>query len=546
MADILITAKLFRDMVVSAAHYLEDNKQTLNDLNVFPVPDGDTGTNMSMTLATAAREVNACEGGVGEMVQALGRGALRGARGNSGVILSQIFRGFSQSVTKEQEEMTAEDFARALEMGVESAYKAVMKPKEGTILTVAKAIAHEARRQMDSGADLIALLNGVIEEGSATLRKTPDMLPVLKEAGVVDAGGAGLVMIFKGFKMAIDGVDYASALDLTPEAAKSAAARSDISTADIKFGYCTEFFIIDLHSDVNDAKVADLRGKLLDIGDSLVVVSDGETVKVHVHTDNPGDALQYALNLGQLSRIKIDNMREQHESITGLDPSCRNGGEKQMGVVAVSAGDGFTAIFNDFGVDQIVVGGQSMNPSAEDIAEAVDKVNAEFVIVLPNNKNIILAAEQARHLTDRNLVVIPSSTFPQAISALLSYNEELDVQENIENMKESMKHVASACVTKAIRDSAVNGVTISKGDVIGIRESDEIAAHGDDEKEIILELLDSMVTPDSSVISMYYGADVSEEKAAELQAVLENRYAECSVEVLRGGQSVYDYVLSAE
>ena len=540
MSDKIINAKLLKEMVVAAAGYLEDNKQTLNDLNVFPVPDGDTGTNMSMTLVTAAREVNACEGGVGEIVQALGRGALRGARGNSGVILSQIFRGFSQSVEKHMDVMTAEDLVRALEMGVQSAYKAVMKPKEGTILTVAKAVAHGARRCIDSGGNLDEVLEAAIDSGAQMLKKTPDLLPVLKEAGVVDAGGAGLVMILKGFKMAVDGVDYVTALDLTHTAEKKPPARSDISTSNIEFGYCTEFFIVNLLPEVNDTVVDDLRDKLLSIGDSLVVVGDGETIKVHVHTENPGEALQYALKLGQLSRIKIDNMREQHESITGLDPT-EAANQKHIGLVAVSAGEGFTDIFKDLGADQIVSGGQSMNPSAEDIAEAADKINAEFIAVLPNNKNIILAAEQAKHLTNKNLVVLPSCTIPQGIAAILSYNAEMDIDENIKSAKEAMDNVASACVTRAVRDSATNGMQIKKDEIIGIRESDTIIAHGDNEDDVIDKLLEDMVTPESSVISLYYGESVS-----ELRERIEGQFEECSVEVLRGGQNVYDYILSAE
>lgn len=545
MSDKIINAKLLKEMVVAATGYLEDNKQTLNDLNVFPVPDGDTGTNMSMTLVAAAREVNVCEGGVGEIVQALGRGALRGARGNSGVILSQIFRGFSQSVEKHMDVMTAEDLVRALEMGVQSAYKAVMKPKEGTILTVAKAVAHGARRCIDSGGNLDEVLEAAIDSGAQMLKKTPDLLPVLKEAGVVDAGGAGLVMILKGFKMAVDGVDYVTALDLTHTAEKKPPARSDISTSNIEFGYCTEFFIVNLLPEVNDTVVDDLRDKLLSIGDSLVVVGDGETIKVHVHTENPGEALQYALKLGQLSRIKIDNMREQHESITGLDPT-EAANQKHIGLVAVSAGEGFTDIFKDLGADQIVSGGQSMNPSAEDIAEAADKINAEFIAVLPNNKNIILAAEQAKHLTNKNLVVLPSCTIPQGIAAILSYNAEMDIDENIKSAKEAMDNVASACVTRAVRDSVTNGMQIKKDEIIGIRESDTIIAHGDNEDDVIDKLLEDMVTPESSVISLYYGESVSDERAKELRERIEGQFEECSVEVLRGGQNVYDYILSAE
>lgn len=441
--------------------------------------------------------------------------------------------------------MTAEDLVRALEMGVQSAYKAVMKPKEGTILTVAKAVAHGARRCIDSGGNLDEVLEAAIDSGAQMLKKTPDLLPVLKEAGVVDAGGAGLVMILKGFKMAVDGVDYVTALDLTHTAEKKPPARSDISTSNIEFGYCTEFFIVNLLPEVNDTVVDDLRDKLLSIGDSLVVVGDGETIKVHVHTENPGEALQYALKLGQLSRIKIDNMREQHESITGLDPT-EAANQKHIGLVAVSAGEGFTDIFKDLGADQIVSGGQSMNPSAEDIAEAADKINAEFIAVLPNNKNIILAAEQAKHLTNKNLVVLPSCTIPQGIAAILSYNAEMDIDENIKSAKEAMDNVASACVTRAVRDSATNGMQIKKDEIIGIRESDTIIAHGDNEDDVIDKLLEDMVTPESSVISLYYGESVSDERAKELRERIEGQFEECSVEVLRGGQNVYDYILSAE
>ena len=410
---------------------------------------------------------------------------------------------------------------------------------------MAKAVAHGARRCIDSGGNLDEVLEAAIDSGAQMLKKTPDLLPVLKEAGVVDAGGAGLVMILKGFKMAVDGVDYVTALDLTHTAEKKPPARSDISTSNIEFGYCTEFFIVNLLPEVNDTVVDDLRDKLLSIGDSLVVVGDGETIKVHVHTENPGEALQYALKLGQLSRIKIDNMREQHESITGLDPT-EAANQKHIGLVAVSAGEGFTDIFKDLGADQIVSGGQSMNPSAEDIAEAADKINAEFIAVLPNNKNIILAAEQAKHLTNKNLVVLPSCTIPQGIAAILSYNAEMDIDENIKSAKEAMDNVASACVTRAVRDSATNGMQIKKDEIIGIRESDTIIAHGDNEDDVIDKLLEDMVTPESSVISLYYGESVSDERAKELRERIEGQFEECSVEVLRGGQNVYDYILSAE
>ena len=458
MSELRIDAQMFRDMVVSAANYLEKNKQNLNDLNVFPVPDGDTGTNMMMTLVSAAKEVNACQAqNVGKMVQAFGDGALKGARGNSGVILSQLFRGFSKSVSKEQETLDAQDFARAIEMGVEAAYKAVMKPKEGTILTVAKSMAKEARKQADAGADLLDLIEAVIGAGEKMLQKTPELLPVLKEAGVVDAGGAGLLVIYKGFKMAMDGEEVAEVLDLSLPKQIPASAMQDISTAEIEFGYCTEFFITHT-TGVTEESIEHLRDKLLAIGDSLVVVGDPELIKVHVHTNMPGKVLQYALKLGQLSKIKIDNMREQHQSLTGLSPVEEEKPKKQIAVVAVSAGDGLGAIFKDCLVDELVEGGQSMNPSAEDIKEAIERAPSDCVIVLPNNKNIILAAEQAGELTQKTIAVIPSKTFPQGLSAMLSYRgEDASLEENAQAMKEALGGVKSAAITKAVRDSHMNG-----------------------------------------------------------------------------------------
>ncbi len=403
MAEYKIGAKLFKEMVINAANYLEQNKQKLNDLNVFPVPDGDTGTNMMMTLHSAAKEVNACNSDkVGELCKALSKGALKGARGNSGVILSQLFRGFEKGISVDTESLSANDLANAIQTGVKCAYSAVMKPKEGTILTVAKAMAEESKKQMAKGANTLHLIDSIIEAGQEMLKKTPDMLPVLKEAGVVDAGGAGLIVIYKGFKMAIDGEEVTSELDFSLPKKLPASAMQDISTADIKFGYCTEFFITHLSEHVTEETIDKLRDKLLALGDSLVVVGDTELVKIHVHTNDPGKALQLALRLGQLSKIKIENMREQHSELSDgavAEPAKPAEPKKPMAMVAVAASDGLAAILKDMQVDEIVGGGQSMNPSAADIAEAVNKANSDNIVILPNNKNIILAAEQANQLT---------------------------------------------------------------------------------------------------------------------------------------------------
>ena len=546
LSEFRIDAQMFRDMVVSAANYLEKNKQNLNDLNVFPVPDGDTGTNMMMTLVSAAKEVNACQTqNVGKMVQAFGDGALKGARGNSGVILSQLFRGFSKSVSKEQETLDAQDFARAIEMGVEAAYKAVMKPKEGTILTVAKSMAKEARKQADAGAELLNLLEAVIDAGEKMLQKTPELLPVLKEAGVVDAGGAGLLVIYKGFKMAMDGEEVAEVLDLSLPKQVPASAMQDISTAEIEFGYCTEFFITHTKG-VTEETIEQLRDKLLAIGDSLVVVGDPELIKVHVHTNMPGKVLQYALELGQLSKIKIDNMREQHQSLTGLSPVEEEKPKKQIAVVAVSAGDGLGAIFKDCLVDELVEGGQSMNPSAEDIKEAIERAPSDCVIVLPNNKNIILAAEQAGELTKKTIAVIPSKTFPQGLSAMLSYRgEDASLEENAQAMKEALGGVKSASITKAVRDSHMNGEQILEGEFLGILEGD-IVAHGADMKQTVNALLEQMVTEDDAVISFYSGAEVQEEDARALVDEVAEKYGDLDTELYQGGQPVYHYIISVE
>ncbi len=542
MAEFRIGAGLFREMMISAANNLEHNKKLLNDLNVFPVPDGDTGTNMMMTLVSSVKEVNGVQSNkVGELVRAMGDGALKGARGNSGVILSQLFRGFARSVDKEKDSLTAADFADAIEKGVEAAYKAVMKPKEGTILTVARAMSEEAKKLKGADANLLRMVDGVIEAGHAALMRTPELLPVLKEAGVVDAGGAGLLVIYKGFKMAIDGEEIVNELDLSAPARLPAAAMSDISTANIEFMYCTEFFITNT-KDVTEELIEKFKNKLISIGDSLVVVGDPELIKVHVHSNMPGKILQYALGLGELSHIKIENMKEQHSSL--IEEAAPGAPQKPMAIVAVSSGDGLNAIFKDYKVDEIVPGGQSMNPSAEDIRQAIDRAPSDHVIVLPNNKNIILAAEQAKELTKKKVVVIPTKSFPQGLSCVLAYNEDASLEDNSGEMLKAMDAVKSAQVTKAIRDAKV-GIEVKQGEYIGILEGD-IVSSGKEPISAIQEMLSGMVGEEDAVITFYYGEDVKKEEAEKVAVKIGEQYPDIDVEAYSGGQPVYDYIISVE
>ncbi len=552
MTEYRIDARLFKDMILTAANYLELNKKLLNDLNVFPVPDGDTGTNMSLTMLSAARQINACDTDkVGRIVEALSTGALRGARGNSGVILSQLFRGYALSVDKNAVSLSTGDFANAIRMGVEAAYKAVMKPKEGTILTVAKAMADEAGKQSAGGANLLMLIDHVIEAGEAMLKRTPEMLPVLKEAGVVDAGGAGLLAIYKGFKMAIDGEEVTSTLDLSMPAEsrpKAASSMDNISTADIEFGYCTEFFIKDFEKGITQVSIDKLRDKLADIGDSLVVVGDPDLVKVHVHTNVPGKALQYALRLGQLSSIKIENMREQHTSLTGLaeDEPEEALPEKDVAMVAVAAGDGLKDIFLDFSVDVIVEGGQSMNPSIEDIGDAIKKAPSKNVVVFPNNKNIILAAQQAAQLTDKNVIVIPSKSFPQGLSAVLAFDPDSSLDDNEKAMREAVGTVRSGEITHAVRDTHVNGLDIKEGDILGLFDGD-IAVCEKDMTSALVDLVSKMAgTDEDGVIAVYYGEDVTDDDAKKAEKLLTEAFDSFDIELYNGGQSVYNYIVSVE
>lgn len=547
----MVNAQMFREMVLAAANLLEQNKENLDALNVFPVPDGDTGTNMSLTMLSAAKQVNELNTNkVGEIVHALSQGALRGARGNSGVILSQLFRGYATAIEKDKESIEPRDLARAMEQGIQAAYKAVMRPKEGTILTVANAMAEAAKRCTYTKSSIPQMLDAVLEQGAQTLNKTPEMLPVLKEAGVVDAGGAGLLTIYKAFKMAIDGEKIEYILDFSAPKQQIGVQTADISTGDIEFGYCTEFFIKNLHEDVDQARIDAFRDGLMKIGDCVLVVGDPELVKVHVHTNMPGSALQRALQLGELSKIKIDNMREQHNEIINSEGpsapiSAASAEQKEIGTIAVAAGEGVINVFKDLGIDYMVEGGQSMNPSAEDIERAIDCVPAKTIIVLPNNKNIILAAQQASTMTSKNVMVVPSKSIPQGISAILAFDEEKTPEENEQKMTRALADVKTGSVTTAVRDTTLNGSQIAKGDFIGLLEGDIVV----DTKDLMtstLELLAQMVDEDSSVITVFAGQEVSEETEQTLKGTLEEKFDMCDVEVVRGDQPIYHFIISVE
>ena len=564
-----IDAKSFQKLFLAGANRINSRKDYINELNVFPVPDGDTGTNMSLTILAAAKEVGAVEEPtMATICKAISNGSLRGARGNSGVILSQLFRGFTKAVSKAdslgKDEITA-GFTRA----VETAYKAVMKPKEGTILTVAKGMADKAEELVDEDMDVIEFCEAIVAYGYEVLSKTPDMLPVLKEAGVVDSGGQGLMEVLQGIVDALTG--KVTEIEVPAEAASMSSAvisapKADISTADIKFGYCTEFIIL-LDKPLTKEEEKGLKKFFLSIGDSLVLVADEEICKVHVHTNHPGQAFEKALTFGALSNMKIDNMRLEHqeklikdaeneaarqrqqeaeeEKLTAQE-AAKAQPAKEVGFIAVSAGEGLTDIFKGLGVDYLIEGGQTMNPSTEDMLNAIDQVNTKNIFILPNNKNIILAAEQARDLTeDKKIVVLPTKTIPQGISAMIGYMPEASVDENAENMKDAYQDIASGQVTYAVRDTSIDGKEIHNGDIMGIND-DGIAAVGKDLMETTIDLLSTMVDEDSELICLYYGADVSKQDADALSDEIEEKFPECEVEVNFGGQPIYYYMISVE
>lgn len=548
-----VDAKILGRMFLSGAKNLEAKKEWINELNVFPVPDGDTGTNMTLTIMSAASEVNALsEPDMKKLAKAISSGSLRGARGNSGVILSQLLRGFTK-VIEQYEEIDAPIFAKSFEKAVETAYKAVMKPKEGTILTVAKGAAEKAAEIAENSENLKQFFTEVIEEAETVLAKTPELLPVLKEAGVVDSGGQGLVEVLKG---ALDGyLGKEINLDFVKPAAKPAITTPVSSKeSNIKFGYCTEFIIM-LEREFTEKDEEKFKEYLMSIGDSLVVVADEDIVKVHVHTNAPGEAIQKALTYGQLSNMKIDNMRlEHHEKVIkeaekmAAQQAAEKKAEpaKEVGFISVSAGDGMGEIFKELGADYLIQGGQTMNPSTEDMLKAIDQVNAKNIFILPNNKNIILAANQARDLTeDKNIVVIPTKTIPQGITAMISYVPEKSVEENTEEMTEAMGNVKTGQVTYAVRDTRIDEMDIHQGDIMGIGDKG-ILAVGQDIQDVAVEMAGKMTDEDSELISIYYGAEVEEADAEEVSSRLEELYPDYDIEINYGGQPIYYYVISVE
>lgn len=549
MEILTIDAPMLAKMFLAGAKNLESKKEWINELNVFPVPDGDTGTNMCMTIMAAAKEVAALDQpDMATLAKAISSGSLRGARGNSGVILSQLLRGFTK-IVGEHKTIDVITLTEALQRAVETAYKAVMKPKEGTILTVARGAANKGLDLVGETDDLDSYIRQVIEEAEEVLSKTPEMLPVLKEAGVVDSGGQGLVEILKGAYDAFLGkeIDYSIQTESTGDIVKI----TPQTEADIKFGYCTEFIIV-LNHPLSEKQEQDTKDFLESIGDSIVLVADDEITKVHVHTNDPGKALQKALELGSLSKIKIDNMREEHqeklikdaEKLAAMQKEAAP--RKEMGFISVSMGKGLNEILTGLGVDYIIEGGQTMNPSTEDMLNAIDKVNADHVFILPNNSNIILAANQAASLTeDKTIHVIPTKTVPQGIVALINFVPERSAFENEEAMTQELSSVATGQVTYAVRDTEIDGIKIHENDIMGIGDSHILAA-GTDCNQITLEMISKMVTDDSSIITIYYGFDKTEEDAQELAVELEEAYPDYEIEVYDGGQPIYYYIISVE
>lgn len=557
MATKTINVDMLAKMFLAGAQNIEAKKEFINELNVFPVPDGDTGTNMSLTIMAAAKEVTSLQNPkMADLAKAISSGSLRGARGNSGVILSQLLRGFTKAI-REEKEIDVIALAAACNRARETAYKAVMKPKEGTILTVASGIAEKASEMAQETDDLEEFIPAVISYAEEVLAKTPDMLPVLKEAGVVDSGGQGLLEVIKGAYDAFLGkeIDY-SAID--PGAGAGVTKISAEDTADIKFGYCTEFIIL-TEKEFTEQDEHEFKEYLSSIGDSIVCVADDDVVKIHVHTNDPGLAIQRALTFGQLSRMKIDNMREEHQEKLIRDAEnlakqqAQDAAEKKsseprkpMGFIAVSIGEGINNIFKELGVDYIIEGGQTMNPSTDDMLKAIDEVHADTVFILPNNKNIVLAANQAKHLVeDKEIIVIPTKTVPQGITAIINFMPDADAKTNEEAMLEEVKNVKTGQVTYAVRDTHIDDKEIHEGDIMGIGDHG-ILAVGSEIRKTTLDMLEQLVDEDSELISIYYGEEVKEEDANELIEQIEELYPDADVDAHFGGQPIYYYVLAVE
>ncbi|GLC32750.1 DAK2 domain-containing protein [Clostridium omnivorum] len=550
MEHLKINGQHFYNMVVNASNKLEEQKEYVNSLNVFPVPDGDTGTNMSMTFRAAVTEIEGIQSNsIGEVSKKLAKGALMGARGNSGVILSQIFRGISKGL-ENKNEVNAEEFANAMLEGSKSAYKAVMRPTEGTILTIIRAAGESAVKSQNT--DVTLLMTDICEHSEIMLNKTPEILPVLKKAKVVDAGGMGLLIILKGMMEALKDNIKAEIVNFTDEKSKvSYTPAGSISEEDIKFGYCTEFFV-----KAHNVNVEEFRNDLEPHGDSMIVVGLEDVVKVHIHTNDPGLILSKALKRGELSKIKIENMREQHrnllfdeslteKAVSSEDKSLEEMEEKKYGFIAVAMGEGVKQIFEDLGVDYVIEGGQTMNPSTQDILKCINDLNAENIFVLPNNKNIIMAASQAAELTDKNVIVLPTKTIPQGITSVTMFNPEGTLEDNVDSMKDAIGTVKTGQITYAVRDTEMDGKTIEEGDILGLIEG-KINEVGKDAYEVCEKLIENMCDEDSELITIFFGADAEEQKVNELIEVIEEKYPDMDVQCYNGKQPLYYFIISVE
>ena len=530
-----INARLLKEMLLSGASNLENNKNIVDKLNVFPVPDGDTGTNMSLTVASAVKEIIKVESdSIREIAKAASKGSLMGARGNSGVILSQLLRGFGRSI-ENKESITINDLAQALKEGSDTAYKAVIKPIEGTILTVARETAEFAVKISKKEKDFDSFFKKVVEEANRSLEKTPELLKNLKDAGVVDSGGKGLVYMLEGAYSAFLGKPIVKKESNEEENFEDFTHGIQINKEDIKFIYCTEFIL-----ESTSVTHFELKNSIEKYGDSLVVVGDGDIIKIHIHTNNPGKVMEEAIKHGQLCKIKIENMAIQHAEITNNSVEI-----EKYGFVTVAMGEGLASIFEDFGVNHVIEGGQTMNPSTEDFIKEIEKVNAENIIILPNNSNIVMAANQAKDLSDKNIIVIPSKTIPQGFAALLAFNSEAEPVDNEKAMKYALANVKSAQVTYAVRDSNMNGIEIKEGNFIGIGEG-EIKEACQDKVEAVLNLIDSLMTEDNEIITLFYGDEVTKEEAENLKGLVEAKYEDAEVELYYGGQPLYYYIISIE
>ncbi|WP_273850366.1 DAK2 domain-containing protein [Guptibacillus spartinae] len=553
-----IDGKRFAQMVLEGANNLSKNAKMVDALNVFPVPDGDTGTNMNLTITSGASEVKSSSSDkVGDVASLFARGLLMGARGNSGVILSQLFRGFSKAI-EGKSEITSIELAAALENGVDSAYKAVMKPVEGTILTVAKDAARKAVKSAKKIPDVVELMQVVVKEGKESLNRTPDLLPVLKEVGVVDSGGQGLLLIYEGFLAVLEGKETPDSsvdeekMDELVRAEHHKSAQGHMKTEDIEFGYCTEF-MVQFEEDKLAKSPYDeeaFRNELDKHGDSLLVVSDDDLVKVHMHTEYPGNIMTYAQNYGSLIKIKIENMREQHSTIVNEErpkpqQTAKPAERKKYGIITVSMGEGIAALFESLGANFVIPGGQTMNPSTEDIIKAIEEVYAENIIILPNNSNIVMTAQQAATVVDENVIVIPSKTVPQGISSLLGFNPSVDAEANESAMKESLSAVKSGQVTFAVRDTKIDGIDIAKDDFMGIADG-KIVVSEKDRLEVAKSLLSTMISEDDEIVTVIYGEDAEQEEAENLVAYLEEQFEDVEVELHEGKQPIYAYIMAVE